>query len=394
MTRRQKRQLAAALAFVTAGVIVIVVVVGGGPDERPPAPGEGGGVSEIDGGGIAPAGGQTDDGGQVPDGGQASITRPKENGEVVPDGGATTEPVPQRAAEVPKPNPDIAKAQAKALLGKGLEMSQAGALVEARTALSEAIFSGKLDPVDAQLARAEAWSLARKTIFSSRVYPGDMYAFVHKFEAGDTLEGSRGLIKRLDLRVTGALLERINNVSPQRPFMAGKPYKLLKGPFHAIVHKSEYVMDLYLQREENGRRLPKTFIRRLAVGLGRNGTTPLGSWIAYDKAGGKGTRAPYNDPQTGKIIHYGEPDYPFGEKGLWIRLHGIDENTRMYTDRGIHSTDEPESIGKAGSAGCIRLADGKTPEAWLDGIDLVFRALFAVSKPESRHKASTVWIRP
>jgi hypothetical protein len=164
-----------------------------------------------------------------------------------------------------------------------------------------------------------------------------------------------------------------------------KTYKLLKGPFHAIVRKGIFVLDLYLQREEGGRYLPKTFIRRLPVGLGRNGSTPEGSWLVEAKDGGHGKRAVWY-PRGAAPVYPTDPNYAFGSKGMWIQLKGIDDNTRGYTEYGIHSTNDPSSIGREGSRGCIRLPDGADPRPELDGIDLVFAVLY--------EGHSTVWIRP
>ena len=77
-------------------------------------------------------------------------------------------------------------------------------------------------------------------------------------------------------------------------------------------------------------------------------------------------------------VPYGKPGYALGAKGLWIGLVGIDARTRGKSHYGIHSTSEPESIGKEQSLGCIRLAD--------EDIELVYSLLYEVH--------STVQIKP
>jgi lipoprotein-anchoring transpeptidase ErfK/SrfK len=42
---------------------------------------------------------------------------------------------------------------------------------------------------------------------------------------------------------------------------------------------------------------------------------------------------------------------------LWIALQGTDKRTEMLSGFGIHGTDDPDSIGRDASLGCIRLAD-------------------------------------
>ena len=64
----------------------------------------------------------------------------------------------------------------------------------------------------------------------------------------------------------------------------GATLTLIKGPFHAVIDKSDFTMDIYLQRGD----LPKVYVRRIMVGLGREGSTPEGLWAVGDKpaAGG------------------------------------------------------------------------------------------------------------
>ncbi|MCJ7777874.1 MAG: L,D-transpeptidase, partial [Sedimentisphaerales bacterium] len=64
----------------------------------------------------------------------------------------------------------------------------------------------------------------------------------------------------------------------------------------------------------------------------------------------------------------GDKDYPLGKEGFWISLVGTDANTIAANGYGIHGTNDPNSIGKASSLGCIRLADAD--------IDLVFNLLY------------------
>ena len=250
-----------------------------------------------------------------------------------------------------------------------------GELVEERTRLSEAIFSGKLAPAEADAARSRLWELAQKTIFSPQVYAGDPYTFAYEFKQGERLAdggGKPGLVSTMDLQVPAAAIEMANKISAPR-FEAGRKYKMIRGPFHAVVYKSAFAMDIYLQRG-NG---PKTFIRRVAVGLGKDGSTPLGGWIVTDK----NVRTPWYPPKgsgLSGLIRYGEKDYAFGKKGLWIKITGIDDSTRGEQGYGIHSTSDPSSIGKETSLGCIRLRD--------EDIDFVFNVLFRAH--------STVWVRP
>ena len=57
------------------------------------------------------------------------------------------------------------------------------------------------------------------------------------------------------------------------------------------------------------------------------------------------------------MIRWGQPGYPFGKKGYWIALTGKEEKIRHIRGIGIHGTNDPTSVGKAQSIGCIRMRD-------------------------------------
>jgi len=158
------------------------------------------------------------------------------------------------------------------------------------------------------------------------------------------------------LHVPVALILKINGRQPDEAsrLRAGETLKMIYGPFHAVVDKSDFTMDIFLHRPG----LERIFIARMPVGLGKHNTTPAGLWRI--KLGGKMEKQDWYPPPSSDIngrIPYGHPDYAFGEKGLWMSLEGFDEDTEGLTGYGIHSTNKPESIGTMSSLGCSRLAD-------------------------------------
>jgi hypothetical protein len=299
-------------------------------------------------------------------------------GDAQPSGALEAVPVvgntPQwTGKQLPRPNPQIDKAEADRLFRQGMKLSADMKYLEARSALSDAVFSDTLSPEDAERARDELQHLAEATIFSQHVFAGDPYTFMYDFKQGDRLADMRagnrsvaGLVTARDLRVPAEAILKVNGVSA-KDLRAGQKYKMIRGPFHAIIYKRLLVMDIYLQRDDN----PRVFIRRVRVGLGKDGSTPVGAWIVEAKAGGKGTHAVWNPPSGSGLrgpIRYGDKNYAFGQKGMWIRIAGIDPMTRSATGYGMHSTSDPSSIGKEASLGCIRLGD--------DDIELVFNILY------------------
>lgn len=240
---------------------------------------------------------------------------------------------------------------ADASLAKGLQLMQSGKPLEARRVLSALIFGGTLSDAEAEQARTAATQLADETLFSKKFFDGDPYTFQYTCVSGDTLAKVE---RDLKLHVPTQLILRINGLARGNDVRAGQSIKMIQGPFHAIVTKRDFTLDLYLQREGT----EKVFVKRLKVGLGADGSTPVGAWKV-----GKGTKmlnatwfppasSPVRDPQRP-----GDPNYPLGRAGYWIGLVGTDLNTASSTGYGIHGTNDPNSIGQAASLGCIRLAD-------------------------------------
>ncbi len=259
--------------------------------------------------------------------------------------------------------------------GDGMALLEQGKLVAARDTLSRAYFTEALPADKEELARKRLTELAQKTIFSPDIVEGDEYVEPYTTIEGDTLQA---IERRKELRVPWGLLAKINSIADPQKLPSKKTIKLVKGPFHAVVVKRNFTMDVYLQREG----LPKVFVNRYTVGLGRNGHTPVGSWRlrlgimdmpatdsqpAVKGQSGKLRHARWDPPETADSeysIEYGEPDYPRGPRGLWNILEGTDPTTRKMKGYGIHSTSEPASIGKESSLGCIRLADKDIEELY------------------------------
>ncbi len=248
---------------------------------------------------------------------------------------------------------------------KGMALIEEGKIVQGRIPLSAALLSGDLDAAQGETAREKLAELADEIILLKKIYDGDPYAEQYFMQAGETLAGKNGVERRKKLHVPTSFIMRINGISDACKIRAGQAIKLIKGPFHAIIDKSNFTMDVYLHRKG----LPKIYVKRFPVGIGKNGTTPAGMWKV--ELGSKMKYAPWNPPPGSghtRAIEWGQKDYPLGKMGYWIGLKGIDDATRNHTGYGIHGTDEPDSIGKAQSLGCIRLAD--------DDIELVFAMLY------------------
>jgi lipoprotein-anchoring transpeptidase ErfK/SrfK len=285
------------------------------------------------------------------------------------DGAEATKPA-QPTPPLPdpdKPVPEDLRREAADLTSRGLTLLAQEKVLPARAALADALNTGALPPADEAKVRKHLARIADVAVFSGKVLEGDRCAFYYRFKPGDVLVQVE---RSQSLRVPTQIILRINGIEDARKIQAGQRVKLIRGPFHAVVDKSQRRMDLYQEEPQTGRMI---FVRRLPVGVGKDGSTPPGRWrVAH---GGKMTHAAWTPPASSdlrrKKILWGEPDYPLGKKGYWISLEGIREEGNPHTREdgyGIHGTDDPSSIGRAVSLGCIRLAD--------DGIELVFSLLY------------------
>jgi hypothetical protein len=213
-------------------------------------------------------------------------------------------------------------------------------IIEARETLNEVLLM-PINPRQRQYVKQQLEWLADKWLFSRAVFEKDNFCENYEVKPGEML----GTIGR-KFKVPWEILSRINSIPHPENLQAGAVIKIIKGPFHAKVHKSEFTMDLYLQH---------SFVRSFPVGIGQPGKeTPTGLWRV--ESDGKMIEPPWPHPDTGKILYAGDPDYALGSR--WIALEGITGEAKGRMGFGIHGTKDPESVGKASSRGCIRLHNG------------------------------------
>ena len=253
---------------------------------------------------------------------------------------------PDAAPPQPAPRaPATDRASATGTLAEGLALLDAGNLVKGRNLLSSLLLEGD-DPLpagDATLIRNRLTEVNSRLVFSPEPVPNDNVTTAYEVQPGDLL-GSIAM----RAKVPYPLLELINHTKAER-MQVGQNLKLLRGPVHARVSKTDFTMDLYAFGEDGA----PVFLCALPVGLGANDGTPLGRW----KVGAsKVTNPSWKNPRTGRYYPADAPDIPIGE--YWIPITGIDGQAVGRSGFGIHGTNEPESIGSMQSMGCIRLLDG------------------------------------
>ncbi|MEQ9455367.1 MAG: L,D-transpeptidase family protein [Phycisphaeraceae bacterium] len=235
-------------------------------------------------------------------------------------------------------------ASSDASVQRGAELISQGQLVEARRVMSAALYGGDVPakPI-ADALRAQLADVNAALVFSDQVAPGDDLAERYRIQSGDYL--SR-IGPRFDIPYQ--LIERINGVDANR-IRAGQYLKVLRGPLHARVVRSHYVMDVFGKDPQGG----AIHVISFPVGLGENDSTPDGMWVV--EPGRKVVNPDWRNPRTGEYYQRDDPRNPIGN--YWIALEGADANTAGKRGYGIHGTIEPESIGSQASMGCVRLLD-------------------------------------
>ena len=229
-------------------------------------------------------------------------------------------------------------------LGRGMRLIEEGKYVEGRRVLSRVLFYDRnLAPQDAEIIRMTLASVNEQLVFSPKVFPGDPLAESYAIQSGDLLAK---IAPRFNL--TYQFLEDINGVDA-RKLRVGQKIKLIRGPFHAIIEKSQYRMDIVLRGDDGN----WVYVRSFQVGLGEGNSTPPGKWII--EPGRKVKNPAWRNPRTGEYYKPNDPANPIGE--YWLALEGADQHTSGLGGYGIHGTVDPSSIGSQSSMGCVRLRD-------------------------------------
>jgi len=240
----------------------------------------------------------------------------------------------------------------------GNQAMAAGNLLEARTILNRALFDGRLPANERRALRQQLQTINETLVFSPAVSPNDPLFARHTVRSGDNLT----IIMRQQAPIVDRrFLARINRMANENALRVGQTIKFPRQPFHAIVHKNDYRMDVYMGPPSmdfsagrvgpDGQQADWTFIRSFKVGLGESNGTPEGLFVV--RPASKLVNPRWVNPRTGEVFEADDPKNPIGE--FWVGLDGADERTRLFTGYGIHGTTEPESVGQQRSMGCVRL---------------------------------------
>ncbi len=251
------------------------------------------------------------------------VVRAPANTPPVPPAGPNDEAIVQamRAAdaEVQRGNPSAARRILEGVVG----MAQ-GSNAPARDALS---------------------ALNRALLFGPKLYEGEPITRSYVVQPGDSLSK---IASKENLGVDWRLVQRINGIGDPSKIRVGQTIKLLQGPFHGVVHKGEYRLDIFHGPTDN--RGSWRYVMSAPVGLGESGSTPTGAFTV--KPNSRLINPYWVNPRTGERFDADDKNNPIGER--WIGLEGLGADA-IKTGYGLHGTIDPSSIGAQQSMGCIRL---------------------------------------
>ncbi|MAW41735.1 MAG: hypothetical protein CMJ30_04900 [Phycisphaerae bacterium] len=268
----------------------------------------------------------------------AEIVEPKEP---TPTRPVVPAVIPDQANASDSDAPPAIRERALADFASGMRLLKDGLGVEARQRLSDALGSGGLDEVRAGEVRVALAQLSETLVFGSGVAQRDPFAREFIIPEG-------GVLAKIAQNQTNGLhwkfLARINGISSPNRIRSGQRLKLLDGPFHAVVDKSSYRLDLWMGQEED-----RVFVRSFNVGLGRDNRTPEGQFEVSSRV----ENPQHTDPETGKVFGKDDPLNPVGEH--WIAIKGTEPATEKLSGFGLHGTIDENSIGRSESLGCVRM---------------------------------------
>ncbi len=188
------------------------------------------------------------------------------------------------------------------------------------------------DAVPMPAVRERLAALNREVLFAGREVPG--VVFKGTVKPGDTLD--RLMKREWKGRVRagyGAVLWMNNVAGPDR-LRVGSLW-VPEEPVRILVRKGDHLLWVLLGD------VP---VREYAVGLGMNGRTPEGQFQVEEMM-----PRPDYWPPGGRRVPFGQKGNPLGTRWMGFR------DTPEAQGFGIHGTDEPGSIGKDESQGCVRM---------------------------------------
>jgi lipoprotein-anchoring transpeptidase ErfK/SrfK len=218
------------------------------------------------------------------------------------------------------------------------EMEGKGDLVGARGKLRDVLIREKDAAVMAEV-ETRIGQINVELALTPRPMP-EKTAYV--VQAGDSIEKiARKSGTTIDLVQESNLLKTPDLIK------AGDRLVVMTGKVSIVVSKSRN--DLVLSLGDH-------FFKRYRVGTGKYSKTPVGTFVVADKQ-----KEPVWWRPDGKQVPFGDPENILGTRWMSIRATGSTPDVKGY---GIHGAGDESTIGKAESAGCIRMKNSDVEELY------------------------------
>lgn len=260
-------------------------------------------------------------------------------------GTGTTPPGPGTPNQPTSLTPTGPSSAVSTLIAAGDTALSNSKLSEARVSFSRALMHPDATRADQESLRSKLATINEDLIFSPKILAGDSFSESYTVQSGDSLVR---IAKRREVAVDWRFIQRINRITNPNALRLGQKLKLVRGPFHAIVHKDEFRLDLFTGSPDE----PENwlFVKSFKVGLGESNSTPLGSFTI--KKNSKVVNPPWTNPRTGEKFGADDPKNPIGE--FWLGFEGLGD-AAIYKSYGLHGTIDPDSVGLQKSMGCVRM---------------------------------------
>ncbi len=246
-------------------------------------------------------------------------------------------PYAKPAAKPAEPSAPAASAELQRTFSRAQTQIAAGQLVEAGKLL-DAVIEGSSDPSLKNNAIRVQGRVNMQLFLSETPMPEKKFYVI---QPGDNLDK----IARQN-HTTVALLRRMNSIDGNLIY-AGQRLLLPSAPFVVEVDKS----DRQLRLTMNGK-----LFKRYAVGVGRHGKTPVGTFYTVVHQ-----ENPDWTPPSGGIVKFGDPRNVLGTR--WMSFQ--DKARPDLKGFGIHGTAYRDSIGGETSNGCIRMVNEDVEEVFM-----------------------------
>jgi lipoprotein-anchoring transpeptidase ErfK/SrfK len=260
----------------------------------------------------------------------------------------TAEPPPPPAASArTAPTPAAAAAPAAALaapvvasdtlFGLAQKYAADGERVRAREAYLTLLSRGNLPENLRADVETKLGALNVELVLTPLAMPGKVE---HVVKSGESLEK---IAKKYKTTVDSIQLG--NGLANPNMIKAGDRLLVLTGAFEIDVSTDKHTLLVALNDE---------FFKRYLVGTGKMDKTPKGTFVITEKI-----KEPVWWRPDGKEVPFGNPENILGTHWMTLRATGETPDVHGY---GIHGTWEDGSIGKAESAGCVRMLNREVEE--------------------------------